>query len=124
MDGQVYVTVEAQATTYSATAVGSGGGSVSGGFRIDWTYGGGFSGVLGWAVTPKLPNGGSLPTITITPDPNSVENTNQRSECPLSTDNYYLGLWKYFIKKCWWYNLGLQSDSIKVKFKKVLLKKN
>ncbi|GEM_PF-4814338 len=77
MDGQVYVTVEAQATTYSATAVGSGGGSVSGSFRIDWTYGGGFSSVLGWAVTPVLPNGGSLPTITITPDPNSVENTNQ-----------------------------------------------
>lgn len=76
MNGQAYVRVQASAATFGLNAAGSGGGSVSGGFRLDWTYSGGFSDIMGWTITPKLPNGTSLPPITITPDETSVENTN------------------------------------------------
>lgn len=79
--GEVYITVQGEEINsvglFAAGSSDPDGGSVSGSFRLDWTYEGGFSGLLGWTVTPKLPNGNSLTPITIVPDKNSVEHTNE-----------------------------------------------
>ena len=49
MDGQVYVTVEADAATpVTLEAGGSGGGSVSKGATIYWQFDGGITGQYGW----------------------------------------------------------------------------
>ena len=47
MDGQVYVKVQADASTYSTRAAGS-GGSVDLAFTINWSFDGGISGQYGW----------------------------------------------------------------------------
>lgn len=66
MDGQVYVRVKAGTSTYSTGTIGS--GEIHGG-TIRWTYTGGISNKYGW--TGLGPN-----SVTITPDYDSVENTN------------------------------------------------
>lgn len=55
MDGQVYVTVEADAATpVTLEAGGSGGGSVSKGATIYWQFDGGITGQYGWDSPRKV----------------------------------------------------------------------
>lgn len=51
--GQVYVTVQADASTYSARSVGSGGSTTFSG-TITWSFEGGISAHHGWDAPKKV----------------------------------------------------------------------
>ncbi|WP_418750592.1 hypothetical protein [Frisingicoccus sp.] len=85
MDGQAYVTVQAQeATTYSTRAGASGGGSVTGSYIITWTFTSGISDVS-WTI----PGNDRFPALTIIPTMGDVESTNNAITAALSGKNYY-----------------------------------
>lgn len=53
MDGQVYVKVQADTSTYSTRAAGSEGSSTIS-FTINWSFNGGISGNHGWDSPRKV----------------------------------------------------------------------